>query len=133
MAAHKKDIKNEKQIREVILLFYELIKKDRVLKIYFKSFDDQAWQNHLTSMTSFWSNIVLFSEDYEGNPMLTHYSINELKKLTPLAFERWLAVFEQAVTHKFEGKHVDIMLEKAKNIAVILEHHINKKIRTSFS
>lgn len=124
MATRKKDIKNQKHIQEFIVLFYDLVQKDRLLRLYFKSFNDQLWEDHITVMTSFWSNVVFQTENYQGNPMSTHYKIHQIKKITPNAFKRWLNLFEQAVTQKFEGENVQIVLEKARSIAVILQRNI---------
>ena len=126
MVTQKNDIKNKKQIRASIERFYELIKKDRVLKIYFKSFDEQMWNDHLIAMTAFWSNILLFSDDYQGNPMLMHYKINQIKNLKSSTFKRWLMLFEQAITDKHSGENVQMILEKSKSIAQILESQITQ-------
>ena len=92
MAHLKKDIGNKKDIQQFLELFYHKVKEDRLLKVYFKSFDDQWWDVHIPIMTAFWNNVVFYSDDYEGNPMDTHYKIHQINKLTDNAFNRWLAL-----------------------------------------
>lgn len=124
MAPPKRDIKNKKDIQKIIETFYIEVKKDRLLKVFFKSFDDQWWEEHIPIMTAFWSNVVFYSEEYEGNPMIKHYKVNQSNKLTKNIFKRWLSIFDMTVNSLYEGNNAQLILRKAQSLGAILEERM---------
>lgn len=52
----------------------------------------QDWPQHLNTMVSFWSSLLLKTADFNGSPMMKHAALPDL---SADLFDQWLDLFEK--------------------------------------
>ncbi|WP_293779320.1 group III truncated hemoglobin [uncultured Oxalicibacterium sp.] len=79
----------EEEVRTLVHAFYARVRKDDVLgPIFNRQVHD--WDEHLVTLTRFWSSILRGTGSYTGTPMQKHA---QMAHLDESLFERWLALF----------------------------------------
>jgi hemoglobin len=56
--------------------------------------------------------------------MTKHRSLNEMVKLTPEHFDRWLLLFKSTIDENFEGEKAELAKQRAISIATIMQLNI---------
>ena len=100
----KVDLKKPKDIHRVVNAFFEKVKKDALLAPYFAD-----------------KNVLLYSGGYFGNPMARHKEMHELHAFTEAHFEQWLQLFTESVDRLYAGPNAEMMKERARNIATVMQ------------
>lgn len=105
----------ETLIRDVVERFYARARADDLLgPIFRRVVADEDWQQHIDTITDFWSSVLLSTRRYHGRPMPKHVSIPELDDAH---FQRWLKLFSQTA-FEASGRAVgEIMTSRAEKIA----------------
>ena len=87
------------RIRELVTHFYQRVRSDPMLApVFADTIAPEAWPQHLDRMTEFWSQVLLRSTGYRGNPVARHAALPELG---PQHFERWLELFRETTLELF--------------------------------
>src|SRR5436305_12954153 len=115
------DIEDKKDIEEFINVFYDKVKKDDLIGFIFNDVAKVNWEKHLPVMYDFWQNIIFYTNNYSGNPMMVHMHLSQRTTLTREHFQRWIQLFTQTVDELFEGNKATLAKEKALSIAAIME------------
>jgi len=120
----KPDISNRRDIEKLVHLFYERLRKDEKLNFFFSEVVSIDWQKHEQKMCAFWENILFYTGEYEGNPLITHRKLNEKHPTSAQHFKRWFYHFNQTIDALFEGRNVQRMKDHARRIADIMQQKI---------
>jgi hemoglobin len=120
----KPDITSRNDIETVVNLFYEKLKADNELHFFFTDVIPVDWNKHIPLMCSFWENVLFYTGEYEGNPLVTHKKINAIHSTSEAHFTRWLQLFKTTVAENFKGKNADKMVQHAHAIAMIMQNKI---------
>jgi len=120
-----KDLKTESDIKVLIDSFYDKVITDPEIGMIFNDIAEVSWEKHLPVMYSFWSSILLGSNSYSGNPMIKHLELNKIFPLNEKHFARWLLLWEETVNDNFSGTIADQAVNRAKNIASIMQSKIS--------
>lgn len=120
----KPDITSREDIIRLIDLFYSKVNKDDILSPYFNEAVKVDWKTHLPRMYDFWETVLFAKNAYQGNPMAKHKLVDAIMKLTPEAFERWLALFNETLDELFEGSITEKAKFSANTIATTLQNRI---------
>jgi len=97
------DITTEADIKLLVDSFYARVQADPLLAPVFLDFAHVDFSHHLPQLYDFWSGILLGTSRYRGFPMRKHFPL-------PIGlghFERWLALFFEAVDAHFAGPVAD--------------------------
>jgi truncated hemoglobin YjbI len=81
-------------IQAVINNFYQLIRNDKLLAPSFERALGTTWHEHLAQMLVFFSDLMRINQQYNGDLLWQHVKLMELQ---PAHFDRWIALFEDAV------------------------------------
>jgi hemoglobin len=119
-----KDLKTHSDIKILIDCFYDKVILDPEIGMIFNDIAKVSWDKHLPVMYSFWSSILLGSDSYSGNPMIKHLELNKIFPLNEKHFARWLLLWEETVNDNFSGTMADQAINRAKNIASIIQSKI---------
>ena len=111
------DISSKTDIELMINAFYEKVKQDALLSVYF---EHTNWKKHIPVMVIFWENILFFSGDYSGNPMAKHKHIHHKNPLSKKHFNRWLNLFIDTVNQNFQGPNANLAIQRAESIAQVI-------------
>ena len=120
-ASIKRDIAKPKDIHRIVDAFFKKVKKDSLLAPYFVDKTQAEWDTFLPLMYSFWENALFYSGGYTGNPMQRHREMNDMRSFTREHFTKWVDLFSEAVDKWYAGEKAELMKERARNIATIMQ------------
>ena len=106
------DITTEADIQTLVDGFYARALADPLLKPVFVDFAHVDLSHHLPQLYDFWSGILLGTSRYRGFPMRQHFPL----PLTLAHFERWLALFHEAVDTHFAGPTAEVAKRHAVHV-----------------
>ncbi|WP_029275435.1 group III truncated hemoglobin [Pedobacter borealis] len=121
----KKDIHNREDIILLVDTFYKNVALNKRIGPIFTDVAKVDWSHHLPKMYDFWESILFGKAIYKGNPMLTHFALNEQTPLQTETFETWKNLFFQTVDDLFVGENADLIKQKAQSIADLMHFKIN--------
>lgn len=106
---------DEAILENLVRTFYATARQDDVIGHLFDGVAE--WEQHITTITMFWSSVGLLTGRYHGQPVAAHFPL----PLEPLHFARWLLLFEQTARRVCTPEGADYLIEKAHRIARSLE------------
>ena len=109
---------SEKQIRQLVDLFYDKVRADPELGPIFERVIQEEWGPHLQKMYDFWSSVMLTTGRYKGQPVVIHKRIDGLEIGL---FDRWLALFGESCAELLDGETAGLFWRKAVRIAESLK------------
>lgn len=122
----KKDIENRTDVELLVNQFYDKVKIDPVIGYIFNDVAKVNWEKHLPRMYDFWENTILFTGNYEGNPMELHKHLHKLTPLKTAHFDEWNKLFIETVNGNFEGPHANLAKQRALSISSVMHLKILK-------
>ncbi len=108
----RSDIATFEDIKRLVDAFYERVNRDAVLAPIFNEVARVDWAQHLPALYRFWGSMLLGAGSYDGAPFPKHAVL----PIEQEHFERWLALFVEAVDENFAGPRS----EEAKSRAVCI-------------
>lgn len=109
------DITDER-IAVLVDRFYARVRLDPVLGPVFEAAVEN-WPEHLSTLTDFWSSVMLTSGRYKGRPMEKHMRL----PIEPAMFDRWLVLWGETVGELFVPEAADQFRAKAARIGESLK------------
>lgn len=116
----KPDICNKYDIEMVVKSFYAKVKSDEKIRFFFSEVIPINWDIHIPKMCAFWENVLFFSGEYEGNPIVTHRKINQQHATNSAHFLRWMELFDETIDEYFKGVNAEKMKAHSKSIATVM-------------
>ena len=116
----KTDIRNRKDIEKLVNAFYDKVKKDDTIGYLFNDIAKVNWELHLPKMYDFWENILFYSGNYSGSPMVVHKELHQKSTMNQNHFQHWNDLFSQTVDSLFEGIKANEIKERASNIPQVI-------------
>ena len=113
------DITSEADVRRFVDAFYDGVMQDDLLGPIFNDVAAVDWDEHLPTMYSFWSSILLGTCTYKGAPFPAHWALKE--HITRDHFARWLLLFERTIDSLFTGEMAEAAKQRARNIAMVFQ------------
>jgi len=116
----KKEIKSREDIITLVNAFYDKVKADPVIGYLFNDIAKVNWDEHLPKMYNFWENIIFYSGNYSGSPMVVHRELHQKSPMNEEHFGHWVKLFTETVDDYFEGENADEIKGRATNIAAVM-------------
>lgn len=116
----KRDIQHIDDVKQMVNSFYDRVRKDDLIGPIFNERIQDRWDKHLTTMYSFWDNLLFGNNTYHGRPFPPHATM-------PIGadhFERWLKLFVLNLDEQFEGEKTEEAKIRAQSIASIFNYKI---------
>lgn len=104
--------------------FYTKAKKSELIGHFFSEVVQLDWEVHMPVMYNFWSDILLGTSSYKGNPMTKHFALNEQSTMTAEHFAEWLRLWKENVNLHFDGDKADEAISRAENIARLMQFKV---------
>lgn len=120
----KKDILNREDIIQIVDVFYNKVRADSVIGIYFTDVVPVNWDKHLPIMYNFWENVLFIREVLRGIQWC-RFGLHGLHAIGKDAFEHWVSIFCQTVDELFSGQNAETIKVRARNIAMIMNSQLN--------
>ena len=111
------DINSRDDIKSLLIIFYQLARKDDVIG---ENFLDLNMDEHIEVIINFWDSIIFGTNTYQGDPFSQHISMG----LEERHFTRWLKLFIDQIDSQYQGKNADEMKLRGKTIAQIFQHKL---------
>lgn len=126
-----RDIENRSDIEQMLEAFYARAFKDDLIGRFFTEVVPLDLETHIPVITDFWEAIVFGTHSYRKNVMEVHRHIHELSSIKKEHLDRWAALFTQTVDVFFTGSKAELMKQRARSIATLMDiklnhHSINK-------
>jgi hemoglobin len=120
-----KDISTRSDIEQLMISFYEKVKKDPVIGFFFTEVVKMDWPHHIPVIVDFWETILLDNPVYTKNAMEVHYALNRKSPLLKEHFDRWIELFTETVNEMYEGKTANLAKTRAGSIASLMQFKMN--------
>ena len=120
-----KDIETKADIILLVDHFYSKVQNNQTIGPIFTQVANVDWSHHLPKMYDFWESILFGKAIYKGNPMLTHFALNEKAPLKTEEFNTWKTIFYEVVDELFAGENAETIKQKAQSIADLMHFKIN--------
>lgn len=109
------DITTKHDVEHLVDTFYGRVLADDSLAPFFKNLDFQV---HMPKMVHFWSFVLLDEPGYTTNVTDKHMHMH----LSPVHFERWVALFHRTVNALFAGEKAEMAKQRASLIAWTIQN-----------
>ncbi|MDY0906713.1 group III truncated hemoglobin [Pedobacter sp. CFBP9032] len=120
-----KDIETRADIILLVDHFYSKVQDNQTIGPIFTQVANVDWSHHLPKMYDFWESVLFGKAIYKGNPMLTHFALNEKAPLKTEEFNTWKTIFYEVVDELFAGENAETIKQKAQSIADLMHFKIN--------
>ena len=107
----------EERIAALVEEFYARARRDPLIGPVFNS-AVLEWDKHLETIRAFWSNVLLGTHRYTGNPFGAHLHLT----LKVEFFDRWLELFRQTATELLPPDQADKAMAMAVHMGDCLKH-----------
>ena len=120
----KTDIKNSEDIIMLVDAFYTKVKSDVVIGYLFNDVANVNWSEHLPKMYNFWENILFYTGNYSGSPMIVHRELHQKSTMSEAHFNHWVKLFTETVDDNFEGEKAAEIKSRAATIASVMMYKV---------
>jgi len=124
-----RDLETEEDVKDVVIRFYDQMLKDPIVGYIFTDVARIELEEHLPIIVNFWSDILFAQKQYSGNVLQKHLNLNQLIKLTPGHFTRWLYLFNRAIDENYAGINANSMKERAESVAKTISAKLTERKR----
>jgi hemoglobin len=107
---------DEAAIAALVRRFYAKVRQDDLIGPLFEAAVDD-WEAHFVKLAAFWSNVMLGTRRYQGNPMAAHMK----QPIRAEFFDRWLGLWQETAAELFEPDAAAAFRDKAGRIAESLK------------
>ena len=117
-----KTLESREDIEFLVNRFYDKVGSDPTIGFFFNDVAKVDWSHHLPKMYAFWETLLFGKASYKGNPMATHFPINQKVALEKAHFAHWIQLWKQTIEENFSGEMADLAIYKATNIAKLMAY-----------
>jgi hemoglobin len=107
---------NDTSLDALVRAFYGKARLDPELGPIFEA-AIADWETHFAKLVDFWSSVMLTTGRYKGTPMTVHARL----PITPVHFDRWLALWRETAGEVYEPELAERFRVKADRIAESLK------------
>jgi hemoglobin len=121
----KRDIEDRQDIEDFLQTFYKKAFADDLIGHFFTEVVPLDLKTHIPVIASFWESIVFNTQGYRKNVMEVHKHIHNLSKIQKEHLDRWVKLFSETLDECFEGSKTELMMQRAKSIATLMDIKLN--------
>jgi hemoglobin len=121
----KKDIENREDLEHMLRAFYEKVFQDELIGRFFTEVVPLDLDTHIPVIADFWESVIFGKRGYRKNVMEVHRHISELSPIRKEHLDRWVEQFTQTISEWFEGEKAELMKQRARSIATLMDIKLN--------
>lgn len=121
----KRDIETRDDIETMLYTFYRKAFADELIGYFFKEVVPLDLNVHIPVITDFWESILFNKQNYRKNVMAIHKHISDRSTIRKQHLDRWFKLFSETITEEFEGDKAELMKQRARSIATLMEIRFN--------
>ena len=118
------DLVDRVAVHDLVVEFYREVVFDDLLGPVFGEIAEVDWAIHIPHLIDYWCRVLLGEPGYSGAILDAHARIHEMEPLRPEHFDRWLVIWQNAISRRWSGPQADRALNHATRIAEVLERRL---------
>jgi hemoglobin len=122
----KKDIETREDVVQILAAFYQKAFKDDLIGFFFIEVVPLDLETHIPVIADFWESVLFGARGYRKNVMQLHQHISDLSPIKKEHLDRWVELFTQTVNDMAEGDTAELMKQRARSIATMMEIKLRK-------
>ena len=123
----KRDIESREDLETFLKAFYQKAFTDELIGHFFTQVVPLDLKTHIPIIANFWESVVFNTHGYRKNVMEVHQYIHHLSKIEKQHLDRWVKLFTGILDDFFEGPKSELMKQRAKSIATLMDIKLNHK------
>lgn len=120
-----RDIQCREDIVDILWKFYTIAFKDDLIGRFFTEVVPLDLDTHIPVIADFWDSVVFNARGYRKNVMEVHQHIHQLSAIRKEHLDRWVKLFTGTVSENFEGEKAELMKQRARSIATLMDIKLN--------
>lgn len=121
----KKDIEEREELEVFLRAFYKKAFADELIGHFFTEVVPLDLKTHIPVIANFWESVVFDKPSYRKNVMEVHQHIDHLSKIKKEHLDRWVKIFTETLDENFEGGKTELMKQRARSIATLMDLKLN--------
>lgn len=117
--ADRGELTTRTDVELLVRSFYRYAAMDELLGPIFSA-AHVAWDDHVATLTDFWSWQLLGERGYTGHPLRAHEPVHARTPFADSHYERWLDLFVSTVDEHFVGDNAELAKHRATKMASAL-------------
>ena len=121
----KKDIETREELEAFLWAFYKKAFADELIGRFFTEVVPLDLNTHIPVIANFWESVAFNKPSYRKNVMEVHQHIHDLSKIKKEHLDRWVKLFTETLGENFEGSKAELMKQRARSIATLMDIKLN--------
>lgn len=121
----KKDIETREQLEDFLWAFYKKAFADELIGRFFTQVVPLDLDTHVPVIADFWESVAFNKPSYRKNVMEVHKHIHHLSQIKKQHLDRWVKIFTETLDERFEGSRAELMKQRARSIATLMDIKLN--------
>ena len=121
----KKDIENREELEDFLWSFYRKAFADELIGRFFTEVVPLDLDTHIPVIANFWESVAFNKPSYRKNVMEIHRHIHHLSKIKKEHLDRWVKLFTETLDENFQGSRTELMKQRARSIATLMDIKLN--------
>ena len=121
----KKDIETREELEDFLWAFYKKAFADELIGRFFIEVVPLDLNTHVPVIADFWESVAFNKPSYRKNVMEVHKPIHQLSQIKKAHLDRWVQIFTETSDEKFEGAKTELMKQRARSIATLMDLKLN--------
>jgi hemoglobin len=118
------DIESRGDIHDLVVAFYREVVFDDVLAPVFGEVVEVDWAVHIPRLIDYWCRVLLGEVGYAGAILAAHRDVHEIEPLQVEHFDRWYALWVDAIDQRWAGPRAGKAKTHAAHIATVLARRL---------
>lgn len=124
MVSTTPDLDSRTQIHHLVVGFYREVVFDDLLAPVFGEVADVDWTVHIPKLIDYWCRVLLGEPGYDGFVLAAHRAVHDVEAFRAEHFDRWYALWVDAVDRRWQGPIAEQAKAHAARIAAVLARRL---------
>jgi hemoglobin len=119
-----RDLETRADIHDLVVAFYREIVFDDLLEPVFGEVAEVDWAHHIPKLIDYWCRVLLGQPGYAGRILDAHRHVHDVEPFRIEHFDRWYALWIDAIDQRWAGPTADLAKTHAVHIAGVLARRL---------
>jgi hemoglobin len=124
VAPTARDLESRTDIHDLVVAFYREVVFDEILAPVFGEVAEVDWALHIPRLIDYWCRVLLGQPGYSGAILDAHRHVHGIEPLREEHFDRWYALWLDAIGPRWAGPNADRARTHAAHIAGVLARQL---------
>jgi hemoglobin len=120
----RRELDSRAEIHDLVVGFYREIVFDDLLGPVFGEVAEVDWSVHIPKLIDYWCRVLLREPGYDGYILDAHRHVHGLEPLRIEHFDRWYALWAEAVDERWTGPVAEAAKRHAARTGAVLARRL---------